>query len=202
MIPYSQEAHRWFAALGRNKDAVRATDPPFMGTWMRLTIDGGRETYTVPIMYGSEEATLASLQYVLSLPKVWERLGVKEMTVLQALEVKNRALIMGDVTAAIRHLIESGLLPEKFEGVAKVKNPYNYMSVVLARRIEELDKDIPRVSCGAPKRWETLDCMDEYDIRTFRCPDRGHGIGLAITNDTPDVSPFDVAGSIALGKVG
>jgi len=201
VIPYSQEAHRWFKSLERHRDAAMTDDPPSRSTWMRLTLTGGKG-FTIPLVHGSEDATVASMHYVLSLPRMWERLGCKEMTILQALECKNRALIMGDVAASIRYLQQHGLLEEKFEGVVKVRNPYNFMSLELTRRLEGLDKTVPVVSDRAPKRWHSADCEDEYDVRAFNCPDRGAAVGIAIHNDIPDVSPFDLAGSIVLGKVG
>lgn len=202
MIEYSNEAHKWFNALGRHRDVVKGVDTPSAASWIRLSVKDQAETYTIPLMHGLEEATMCSLQYVLTLPKIWERLGVREMTVLQALEVKNRALIMGDLAAAFRKLTDAELLPKKFEGVIKVRNPYNYMSLLLAQRIEAIDKDVPRVAARAPKKWSSPDCIDEYDVRAFVCNERGHGIGLAILNDIPDVSPFDIAGSMVLGNVG
>jgi hypothetical protein len=198
IIPYSPEAERWFASLERNREGfsdVREDEQYKRHSWLYLDLDCGK--YTVPLVHGQDEAVILSLQYAMSLPGMWHRLGCTSMTILQGLEVKNRALIMGDIALALRALTGTSLLPERFEGRMKVFNPYNRMTVLLCRRLEEIDKTVPVVSPAVPKRWLDENALDEYEVVGIDDPERGRGVGLAIADDKTDVSQFDVSGSIA-----
>lgn len=204
-IGYTAEAEAWFDSLNSHKDVIADSnvDGVSRGSWMTLLLKGkGKATYNIPVWHGHPSATRFSLQYCTELPRIWERQGVKAMSILQGLEVKNRALVMGDIASSLRDLIDDKLLPSDFEGVLSIRNPYHAMTFRMVEMLESIDKGVPVVSTHFPAKWRTDDAVDKYDISAKGVGGGIQGIGLALHRDCPDVSVFDVAGSIALRDVG
>lgn len=203
MIGYSPEAERWFDSLSRHREAFPQDDHEDIGiSWMELRVDGGDgRTFTLPIRHGVGRATEFSLQYVCELPRLWERLGVQSMTILQGLELKSRALIMGDIANAMRVLLGEGALPGEWTGRIAIRNPYHCMTHRMIVALEKADPSVPVVSGYAPMKWRSFECIDRYEVKTLhkkQADGVAIGIGLAVADDITDVSPFDLSGSLAL----
>ena len=208
-IRYDAQASAWFRALDELRPVVQGAigekydDPGYSLMVLDMTFkSGGKKTIHIPVQHGLKEATEYSLQYVMELPFMWQRLGCKSMTVLQALEVKSRALIMGDIATHVRTLIDNSLVEKDFEGIVRVRNPYHRMTVRMAELLEKHNSSVVKITNGVPSKWRSVDAEDAYDIRSESMGSMVHCIGLAIYKDAPDVSPFDLTGSIGSKKCG
>ena len=195
-IVYSSAARTMFRGMDLLDDRIIKSifDEVSRFAWTTIKVNGG-EQYTLPLEFCHPDCVEFAERYCRTMGSIFATsrgAETVELSPLQALEVRARSLVMGDVAATIKALIGADLLPKVFSATVSVPNPYYDM---VFRSLVKLEQEPtyqgPRVSACVPGRWLTKRPSDRYDVECLHVAG-AQGIGLGLIG-APDVPLFDVS---------
>lgn len=198
-VPYSKRALRMFSAMQQSDHNAAAESTKFSPlTWMCFSGRGkaGRAAlpvHKVVLNHGAIPAVEAS--YLISNNDERTLLfpSAHELTCLQSLEIKTRALVMGDLTHFFGEVVSAGLMQIPDTGiVCTVTNPYYEVMIEHVRAAEQFDKSLG-VLRTIPSVWKESP-IEHYAVRCTM-DESGMSIGVAIL-DEPWIPLFDISGAV------
>lgn len=221
---YSDEAMRLFSALNMGEIVVNEQCSEIMPrhSWMHL----GRSTdedidnsgVFIPLRHGGEESAGVAARLIMRKPD-FIYTGVEKLTAPQAIEVKARAMLMGDIVMHFSDMAHDGLLPPLREGedwLVTIRNPYWFMVNDVLRIAEEKHPELPKVRDRLPAKCRVLVTdgikkapQETYAVRIrigedaefltdgrIKRPENAYSsvdVGVALV-DAPWITAFDVSG--------
>ena len=167
-------------------------------TWLCFSGMGKKGRASLPVHkvvlhHGSVEAVEASYHISTNDEQTLLFPSAAELTCLQALEIKTRALVMGDLTHFFGEIVNAGLMTIPSEGiVCTVTNPYYEVTLEHLRAAEEFDKSLS-IMKTIPSVWKESP-IEHYAVRCSVQPE-GLSVGIAVL-DEPWIPLFDVSGAL------